>query len=86
MTLYMLMPFKPRRLLAFILPVLLLCMMGVGANSASGAASAGPGWAIKSVALPSNFSAADNAFCEGISQQCDTYQVTATNVGTRPSV
>jgi hypothetical protein len=61
-------------------------MMGVAADSASAAASAGPGWAIKSVALPSNFSAADSAPCEGIAQQCDTYQVTATNVGTRPSV
>jgi hypothetical protein len=43
-----------------------------------------PGWAIRSVATPSNFSSSDNARCES-EEVCDEYQVTAENVGTRPS-
>jgi hypothetical protein len=55
----------------------------VGAPSAL-AASAGPGWAIGSVALPSDFSTGDTEGCEA-DELCDSYLVTVTNVGTRPS-
>ena len=54
-----------------------------GATPAS-AASGGPGWAIQSVALPTNFSVGDSQRCE-TTEFCDVYLVTATNIGTRPS-
>jgi hypothetical protein len=56
----------------------------MGASSAS-AEAPGPGWTIRSVALPSNFSIADNKLCEETEQECDSYLVTATNLGTQPS-
>jgi hypothetical protein len=56
-------------------------MIGVGADSASAASTAGPVWAIKSVALPTSFSAGDTKGCEEVSGRCDTYLVTATNIG-----
>ena len=57
----------------------LLILAGWSVTSAS-AAGPGPGWAIKSTALPSNFSKADNISCESKSN-CDRYLVTVTNVG-----
>jgi len=60
----------------------------MSASSAS-AAGTGPAWAIKSVALPTNFSAGDNKAClnnsEGGNEECDSYLVTVTNTGTRRS-
>jgi hypothetical protein len=52
--------------------------------SSSLASTPGPGWEVRSVALPSNFSFGDNALCESV-EACDTYVVSVTNVGTRPS-
>jgi hypothetical protein len=53
------------------------------------AAIPGPGWAIDSIALPTNFSASENSACEqsgGSHQQlCDAYQVTTTNAGSKPT-
>ncbi|MGH9917752.1 MAG: hypothetical protein ACRD6W_02600 [Nitrososphaerales archaeon] len=69
-----------------ILTVLMLCAIGVGADAAGATATGGPVWAIKSVALPTNFSTADNESCETGPQQCDTYLVTAINIGTKPSI
>jgi hypothetical protein len=54
-----------------------------GASPAS-AASAGPGWAIRSVALPSNLAAGDSEACEAHGL-CDSYVVTVANVGAKPS-
>ena len=48
----------------------LIALMAILAPSAS-AASAGPGWAIDSVALPSNFSADDTKICEVTEEVCD---------------
>ena len=48
------------------------------------AANPGPGWEIQSVALPTDFSLVDNGICE-TEEECDSYLVTATNVGTRSS-
>jgi hypothetical protein len=58
----------------------LLILAGCNAASAS-AAEPGPGWAIKSTALPSNFSKADNAHCGESGAYCDRYLMTVTNVG-----
>jgi uncharacterized repeat protein (TIGR01451 family) len=54
------------------------------ANPASSPAP-GPGWAIRSLAQPTNFSAAGNAECEAHpgSQVCDSYTLLVTNVGSR---
>jgi hypothetical protein len=65
---------------------LALCLIGLsllgGWTAASASASGpGPGWAIKSTALPSDFSKADNTFCESVQKACDRYLVTVTNVG-----
>jgi hypothetical protein len=61
-------------------------MLGASVSSTS-AATPGPGWAIRSLAVPTNFSVRDNPTCEAVSERenCDVYLVTATNVGTRPS-
>ncbi|HEY2283801.1 MAG TPA: hypothetical protein VGH60_09670 [Solirubrobacteraceae bacterium] len=61
-----------------------------GAASASAAVGA-PAWSLRSVAYPSDFTAADNALCEAevarIAENahtfCDTYVVVATNVGAK---
>src|SRR4029077_4031158 len=49
------------------------------------ATPAAPGWTIDSFAIPTNFSAADNATCLSTvgedTPTCDAYQVTATNAG-----
>lgn len=59
-----------------------LSSLVVAAPSAQ-AANASPHWSISSLALPTSFSATDNAFCEafGQAQICDSYVLTATNVG-----
>jgi hypothetical protein len=56
-------------------------LLGAGPCPAT-AATPGPVWAVKSVALPTNFSTEDNALCE-TEEDCDAYVVSATNVGTR---
>ena len=47
------------------------------------AISAGPAWSIRSLAQPTNFSAANNGACEASagSQVCDSYTLLVTNVG-----
>jgi hypothetical protein len=47
------------------------------------AASATPGWAIQSVAYPTNFSAGDGERCRETVTQCDGYEIFATNVGSQ---
>jgi len=61
--------------------------ISLGASiSAASAGASGPGWAIRSVALPSNFSV-NTPSCINRPQDgdCAKYLVTATNVGTEPS-
>ena len=72
--------------LAFVLSAVLIVSLGAGASSAP-AESPGPGWAIRSVALPSSFSTADGEACEKEHMLCNSnsYLVTATNIGTKPS-
>ena len=56
--------------------------------SIASAEAVGPVWAIRSVALPSNFSKADSEACEPQfphEVSCDSYVVTVTNVGGAPS-
>ena len=55
-----------------------------GGSVSPARASAGPGWAIKSVSLPTNFLTGDDEVCEK-QERCDGYLVTAVNVGTRSS-
>jgi hypothetical protein len=52
-----------------------------------GAGSGAPAWSIESVATPTDFSAAGNALCEVnlTPAGCNTYVVTATNVGAEPT-
>jgi hypothetical protein len=55
------------------------------------AAAPSANWSIESVAYPSNFSTADNSPCTGHPPQfadevCDTYAVTATNVGSKSTL
>jgi hypothetical protein len=73
------------RCLTLVCSVLLLGLLG--AAGAAGAAVPGPGWTIESFAMPTNFLASENAHCVetvGNSEpQCDEYQITATNSGTR---
>src|ERR1700691_2240603 len=60
------------------------------------AATPAPGWAIRSVAEPTEFSAADDAVCEtdptgapssegNHSSPCDEYRIVVTNAGSKPS-
>src|ERR1700722_2067140 len=77
----------PSSLVCLRVPLLLAALLVslVSASTAS-AASAGSGWAIQSVALPSNFSAHDTQICEEeMLEDCDSYLVTAMNVGSRAS-
>ena len=57
----------------------------VAASSAS--ATPGPGWSIRSLAQPTDFSAAPDAICEvnSGSQLCDSYTLIVTNVGSLPA-
>jgi hypothetical protein len=60
-----------------------------GAAIPAGAVTAAPGYSIGSFAMPTNFSAAHNAAClqsiNGAEPECDGYQVTVANVGSRPT-
>ncbi|MHB8574280.1 MAG: hypothetical protein ACYDCQ_03015 [Dehalococcoidia bacterium] len=61
--------------------------IGMLGGAASAQAVSAAAWSIDSVAYPSDFSTADNARCEanpGIFV-CETYAVTATNVGAKPT-
>jgi hypothetical protein len=63
-----------------------LCVL-VGLETAPVAfAASGPSWAIKSVAVPTDFPAEDTKDCkEEAGYGCDSYLLTVTNVGTGPS-
>ncbi len=65
-----------RRVITAVLPVCIWLGACAGGGGVAQAASAGPGWTIRSVASPTNFSAGLTG--EG-------YFITATNVGTAPS-
>jgi hypothetical protein len=62
-------------------------LVGVAVSSASAAAPVpGPAWEVSSVAHPTNFSTADNARCNANPREfCDTYLVTLTNIGSKPT-
>jgi hypothetical protein len=55
-----------------------------GASAGAASAAPAPAWVIRSVALPTNFTSAATATCES-ERRCDSYRVTATNVGAGPS-
>jgi len=60
----------------------------LGQSSTSEAAAPGPGWAISSLAEPTNFAFADSGLCSGDIEGheiCDAYTVTALNTGNAPS-
>ena len=61
---------------------LVLLVTLVSAASASAIVEA-PGWAVRSLAQPTNFSAAGDGACEASpeSQVCDSYTLLVTNVG-----
>ncbi len=58
-------------------------LLGVISGTGTAAAASVPAWSISSAAYPSDFSLAENANCpaEPFLTQCDTYAVTATDVG-----
>lgn len=64
---------------------LLLALLALAAPASAPAATPAPAWSIDSFAYPTNFSAHDNAACgtggPAVEEVCDTYTVTATNVG-----
>ena len=69
------------------IPVLLVfCALGILTSSA-GAATAGPGWRIDSLAGPTNFSESENSECPQSEARpyCDHYEVTAMNAGSEPT-
>jgi hypothetical protein len=80
--------------LAPTLVLVILAMLAGEATLLSGkpalAASAGPGWSIRSLAQPTDFSAASDAACEfenpthNLSQACDSYALIVTNAGGGP--
>ncbi len=59
-----------------------LGMLSVGTAPAP-AQAAGPAWAIRSIAVPTNFSQTDSEACHEFI--CDGYQLVVTNVGSAPS-
>ena len=71
--------------LGVLLLVAVFVAVGVVAGPAWAVGVPGPAWAVKSVATPTVFSQEDNLSCEGGEEDCDAYEVTVTNVGTRPS-
>jgi hypothetical protein len=78
---------RPRRLCVVV--TLLACAFATGGSAL--AAVPGPGWAIRSDAEPTGFSAADDAACatapeatEG-SVPCDQYRIVVTNAGSEPT-
>ncbi|HZL16115.1 MAG TPA: hypothetical protein VFG23_00090 [Polyangia bacterium] len=62
-----------------------LVILLAGSASQASAASAGPGWSITSVALPTNFAFGSTPECEAHARFCDSYIVDVTNTGTSPS-
>jgi uncharacterized repeat protein (TIGR01451 family) len=64
---------------------LLLCSAAGLPAAASAATSPGPGWTIHSQALPTRFSADDNAGCQNNAGLCDRYELTVTNAGSQPA-
>ncbi len=74
-----------RPLVSIMLVSCVLVLLGVVTDA--GAFTGSPGWAIRSLAQPTNFSAANNTTCEA--QQgtaCDQYAVIVTNVGSGPTL
>jgi hypothetical protein len=57
----------------------------VVAAGEANAATPGPGWTLDSFALPTNFSPDHDAGCLANFQECDAYQLTATEVGSQPT-
>jgi uncharacterized repeat protein (TIGR01451 family) len=59
------------------------CVFFVFAATSASAATPAPGWTITSLAMPTTFSAADNATCTEaiIRAVCDTYRVVVRNAG-----
>ena len=74
-----------------LLPVATVSIALVSLSVASASADvAGPAWAIRSIALPTNFAQADSDACTAYEQAgrgfvCDGYQLVVTNVGSEPS-
>jgi hypothetical protein len=69
--------------------IIVLAIFALGAGSAVAAVVPGPGWRVDSFALPTSFSAKENAACEPgepeTQNRCDRYQVWASNTGSAPT-
>jgi hypothetical protein len=70
-------PWAKRVVTLAVIMALSLAWINIGEAAAG---TSGPGWAIRSRALPTNFASAENSSCEE-EEHCDTYLVTATNDG-----
>src|ERR1700726_338705 len=78
------MPVLTERLLSRAGVSLIVAVAAAWPSGASAVGTNGPGWAITSVALPTNFSVDDTHLCES-EGVCDAYVVTVVNTGTTPS-
>jgi len=71
--------------------MVVIVMTGLVCSSAAAEAAApGPGWAVSSLAVPTNFAFADDGLCPGEIEGheefiCDAYSVTVLNTGSEPS-
>jgi hypothetical protein len=78
---------RARSVAKIALPFIVLGLLLVAGATPGWAAGGSPSWALKSVALPANFTTEDDARCETEtpvqegSALCDSYVVTVTNVG-----
>ena len=63
--------------------LLMFVVVSLVASSSAWAAPAGPGWSIRTLAQPTNFSSKNNTACgfSGESESCDNYTIIVTNVG-----
>ncbi len=80
------------RRVGILLPVMLawafgLCAVPLLFGARAAAAPAAPGWSIRQLAQPTNFSSTNNAKCEhSLNQICDIYVLLVQNVGSRPAL
>src|ERR1035438_8786222 len=65
-----------------------LALLAAVSSGSAAAATPGPGLTIHSLAVPTHFSAGDNAtecLDDGVGGSCDGYQLTVTNGGSQPA-
>lgn len=80
------------RRIGILFPVMLawafgLCAVPLLSSASAAAAPAAPGWSIRQLAQPTNFSSTNNAKCEhSLNQICDIYVLLVQNVGSGSTV